>query len=106
LESRHIHVSSRRTGRGHADIALGKLGHKRKIAMRVQHYLVAARVAVQNDLLWTVPRGLAEQLPLLIKPLPFEVQFVGSSLYWHSSTEQDPASIWMRELIADLPASA
>lgn len=99
LASKHIHVSSRRTGRGHVDIALAKMGHKRQIGMRVQHYLIAGRVTSQNDLLWTVPVGLAMQLPLVTKSLPFEVETLGSSLYWHSSTEQDPASQWMRGLI-------
>ncbi|MFT5656086.1 MAG: DNA-binding transcriptional LysR family regulator, partial [Arenicella sp.] len=47
-------------------------------------------------------KGLAEQLPLVIKPLPYEIQSLGSSLYWHSSTEQDPASRWMRDLITSL----
>jgi DNA-binding transcriptional LysR family regulator len=102
LDAKHIHVSGRQTGRGHADMALAKLGYKRKVSMRVQHYFVAGRVTAQNDLLWTVPKGLAEQLPLVIKPLPFEIQSLGSSLYWHSSTEQDPASRWMRELVTSL----
>jgi len=102
LDSKHVHVSSRQTGRGHADIALAKLGHKRKISMRVQHYLIAGRITSQNDLLWTVPQGLVTQSELVIKALPFKIEALGSSLYWHSSTEQDPASQWMRELIGGL----
>lgn len=102
LAQAHIHVSSRRRGRGHVDIALAKQGFKRNIGMRVQHYLIAGRVTAETDLLWTVPAGLAAQLPLLIQPLPFQVDSLTSLLYWHSSTEHDPASRWMREIIKNL----
>ena len=85
---------------------LGKLpyvvamGYRRRVAMRVQNYLVAARITAETDLLWTVPKVLAEQLPLHTVELPFAVEPLVWNLYWTKSAENDPASQWMREIIS------
>ncbi|MDO9321632.1 MAG: LysR substrate-binding domain-containing protein, partial [Pseudomonas sp.] len=44
LSLTHIHISSRRSGLGLVDLALGKMGIQRKIALRSQHYLMASMV--------------------------------------------------------------
>lgn len=67
--------------------------------MRVQHYLIAGRVTVENDLFWTVLRVLAKQLPLKVKTLPFKVAPEEYHLYWHANADQDPANVWMRKKI-------
>lgn len=102
LSAKHIHVSSRRKGRGQVDIAIHKLGSKRSIAMRVKVYLVAARIAEQTDLLWTVPEILAKTLPLETMSLPFDVEPLEWSLYWHKSVDTDPANKWLREVFASV----
>lgn len=102
LNGEHIHVSSRRKGRGQMDIALHSLDYRRVVKMRVQNYLVAARITEETDLLWTVPRLLAETLPLYITDLPFEVGALEWQLYWHKQAEADPANIWMRSVITDM----
>lgn len=99
LDAEHLHVSSRRRGRGHVDIALNRLGKQRRIAMRVQNYLVAAKIAQETDLLWTVPRVLAETLPLKVIPTPFEVEPLAWNLYWPRSAQDDPANRWLRGII-------
>jgi len=96
LAAEHLHVSSRRKGRGHVDIALNRLGRQRRIAMRVQNYLVAAGITQQTDLLWTVPRVLAQTLPLKVFDLPFAAEPLAWNLYWSRSAEEDPANGWMR----------
>ncbi len=98
----HLHVSSRRKGRGHVDIALNRLGKQRRIAMRVQNYLVAARITQGTDLLWTVPRLLAQTLPLRVLDLPFTVEPLSWNLYWSRSADKDPANRWMRQLLAEV----
>ena len=102
LAMEHIHVSSRRKGRGQMDLALHALGFSRRVSMRVQNYLVAARITEETDLLWTVPRVLADTLPLVTKELPFDVDPLGWQLYWHKQADADPGSQWMRQLIRDL----
>ncbi|MBF8675736.1 LysR family transcriptional regulator [Pseudomonas fulva] len=98
----HIHISSRRNGLGYVDLALGKMGVQRKVALRSQHYLMASQVLQQTDMVMTVPERFARRHQLCYKPLPVEVPALETHLYWHESTDQDPANRWMREQITEL----
>lgn len=104
LEAEHLHVSSRRRGRGQVDIALHRLGLRRRVVMRVQNYLVAARIAQQTDLLWTMPRILLPLVNLAWRPLPFPVEPLVWHLFWHGNADNDPANRWMRECVQGLVA--
>lgn len=98
LQLNHIHVSSRRKGMGVAELALSAMGLKRNIKVRVQHYMVAARIVANTDLAWTLPMRLAHQLDLKILPLPFEVASLNWHLFWHKSADKDQVNIWLRNL--------
>jgi DNA-binding transcriptional LysR family regulator len=102
LSAEHLHVSSRRKGRGQVDVALHALGHKRQVKMRVQGYLMAEQLAQTTDLVWTVPEILAKKTPLKIAALPFEVEPLGWSLFWHKSAADDPANQWLRSVVSDI----
>lgn len=43
------------------DLALGKMGIQRKIALRSQHYLMASQVLQQTDMVMTVPERFARR---------------------------------------------
>ncbi|MCH8258352.1 MAG: LysR family transcriptional regulator [Proteobacteria bacterium] len=107
LSLKHIHISSRRGGLGHVDLALGKMGKKRDIALRTQHYLSTPQLVLRTDLALTVPRIFADFLvsntPVRYLDIPFEVPHLETYLYWHESTDQDQANQWMRKLILTLP---
>ncbi|WP_137885703.1 LysR family transcriptional regulator [Pseudomonas sp. 2FE] len=98
----HIHISSRRSGLGYVDLTLGKMGIQRKIALRSQHYLMASMVMQQTDMAMTVPERFARSHDLHYIGLPVEVPPVETHLYWHESTDQDPANRWMREQLIEL----
>ncbi|WP_137819792.1 LysR family transcriptional regulator [Pseudomonas sp. 2FG] len=98
----HIHISSRRSGLGYVDLTLGKMGIQRKIALRSQHYLMASMVMQQTDMAMTVPERFARSHDLHYVGLPVEVPPVETHLYWHESTDQDPANRWMREQLIEL----
>ncbi|MBB5210797.1 LysR family transcriptional regulator [Microbulbifer hydrolyticus] len=102
LELEHIHVSSRRSGPGLADIALNKLGRRRKIRLRVQHYRVAPLVVLKTDLALTVPVSLARQYPARCFELPFQIPQMDWHLLWHRSQDEDGAHKWLREQIISL----
>jgi len=103
LSLTHIHISSRRNGLGHVDLALGKMGIQRKIALRSQHYLMASQVLQQTDMVMTVPERFARRHELHWFNLPVnDVPMVETHLYWHESTDQDPANRWMREQMIEL----
>ncbi|MBS5839616.1 MULTISPECIES: LysR family transcriptional regulator [Pseudomonas] len=99
----HIHISTRRNGLGQIDLALGKMGLQRKITLRSQHYLMASNVLQHTDMVMTVPERFARRHALHFVALPLnELPNVETHLYWHESTEQDPANRWMRELLIEL----
>ncbi|CAM4056633.1 LysR family transcriptional regulator [Pseudomonas wadenswilerensis] len=98
----HIHISSRRNGLGYVDLALGKMGVQRKVALRSQHYLMASQVLQQTDMVMTVPERFARRHQLNHVSLPVDVPSLETHLYWHESTDQDPANRWMREQIIEL----
>lgn len=99
LQAQHIHVSSRRKGRGQADIGLHSAGYKREINTRVRTYAVAETLLLQTDLLWTAPSVIADYGDLIALSLPFSVEALKLYLYWPKSAEDDPASQWLRELV-------
>jgi len=103
LSLSHIHISSRRSGLGYVDLSLGKMGIQRRVVLRSQHYLMASTVLQQTDMAMTVPERFARRHDLHYVELPVsDVPNVESHLYWHESTDQDPANRWMREQLIEI----
>ena len=102
LSLSHIHISSRRSGLGMVDLALGKMGQQRKIALRSQHYMMATQVIQQTDMAVTVPERFARRHDLYQVPLPVDIPPLETHIYWHESTDQDPANRWMREQMIEI----
>ncbi|SHF99913.1 DNA-binding transcriptional regulator, LysR family [Microbulbifer donghaiensis] len=105
LKLDHIHVSSRRAGPGVVDIALNKVGRRRNIKLRVQHYRVAPLVVLRTDLALTIPASLANQYPARLFELPFQVPRMDWHLLWHNNQHDDPANRWLREQLLDMFAT-
>ena len=102
LAFEHVHVSSRRKGLGQVDAELGKLGLRRSVKIRVQHYMVAPVIALQTDLALTAPRRLLERYDGRILELPFPVPPVELNCYWHRSADLDPANQWLRTRLVEI----
>lgn len=100
LKLGHIHISSRRTGLGVVDTELHRLGLKRHIQMRVQHYMVAPQIAMRSDLALTGPDHLLNDYDARLIELPFDLPTMGWHMYWHRSSDKDQANRWLRELIS------
>jgi DNA-binding transcriptional LysR family regulator len=92
----HVQVSSRRQGSGLVDAELHKLGKRRQLQMRVQHYMVAPLIALRTDLALTAPVQLLQRYDARILALPFALAKLEWHLYWHRSGEQDQANRWVR----------
>ncbi len=102
LKLGHIHVSHRKSGPGPIDIALDKLGKKRRVVMRGQHFLTVPSAIVKTDLIACMPYHLAKHYDLAIFPLPLDLPAVEYFLYWHVSADHDQAHLWMREQIFEV----
>ncbi len=99
LELEHIHVSGRPRGVGHVDMALDRLGQRRKIKLRMKNYLPGLQVVASTDLSLTIPGNLARMYRMKILEMPFNVEPLEQYLYWHKSADRDQASTWMRDIL-------
>ena len=99
LKLSHIHISNRKTGLGHVDMALYRLGLSRDISLRAQHFLVAPYIVEQSDLAITTTKGFAVDRDLAWRELPFEIEPLILHLYWHEAKDLDPSTKWMKDLM-------
>lgn len=103
LAGEHVTVSSRRQGRSIEDWELARLGHRRLVAARCQHYASAWSLVAASELLLTMPRNLALSLNNAvanhIHPLPLQLPAVELHLFWHKDRDRDPANTWLRQLL-------
>lgn len=98
----HINVSNRKSGAGPIDIALDKLGKKRQIVMRGQHFLTVPSALAKTDLIACIPYHLAKHYDLAMYEIPFDIPPIEYFLYWHVSADHDSAHTWMREQITEV----
>jgi DNA-binding transcriptional LysR family regulator len=100
----HVLVSSRRRGGALEDFELNRLGLRRRIALRCQSNIAALKVVERTDLLLTLPArqfSIFHGSPALESfELPFAIVPLDLQLYWHTSADNDPANVWLREIIA------
>lgn len=105
----HILVSIRRAGPGLADAELNRLGLRRRIRLRCQHYFAACEVVRCTDLLLTMPghyaRVMAAVVPNRLAPFPVALPDLDAVMYWHASMTEDPASRWLRGRVGEILAS-
>jgi len=97
-----ITITNARTG--YIDTVLENLGVKRRILLRLPHFLSAPLIVAKTDLILTLPRRLAllfaEFANLAILDPPIELEPFNYIQIWHKRRQHDPLHIWLRELIA------
>lgn len=97
----HLMVSFSGRARGRLDQALAALGRQRRIALTVNQYFTAGRVAAHTELLAVLPEsvieatGCAEQLA--VRELPLALPAVHVEMLWHLRHDARPAHQWLRE---------
>jgi DNA-binding transcriptional LysR family regulator len=105
--AQHIVVSGRRWGHFHEQIESQILEAipEGNIRIVTHNFLTAALLAESSDFIVTVPSGAAQALSnrssFQVLKLPFELPAFDVKLYWHERFHQDPAHIWLRNLIYD-----
>ena len=99
----HLAVIITGLGKNPVDDALKQQGLKRKVVMKLPHFLVAPMIIAKSDLILSLPRKLAnkmaESVPLEILELPLEIGHFTPSIIWHGRVHDDPAHKWLRQLI-------
>lgn len=118
LASNHIWVSKTGMGAGvgidpdkivrlgWVDHALAKLGHKRKISVFTRHYQMPALLALNNDLVATLPRKVADMqaaaASLVVLEPPFKIPSFELKIAWSPLLQHHSAHRWLRRTIVDV----
>ncbi|GGY59019.1 LysR family transcriptional regulator [Bacterioplanes sanyensis] len=118
VASKHIWVSKTGMGAGvgidpekvirlgWVDNALSQLGYKRKISVFTRHYQMPALLALNNDLVATLPRKVAEMqarsTSLLVKEPPFQIPPFELKMAWSPLLQHHHAHRWLRRTIVDV----
>jgi DNA-binding transcriptional LysR family regulator len=103
-----VHIAVATDGTGHAILEKTLATHrlKRKIGLTVPSFLGVAPLLESLDYVATVPERLAHHIaptvPIKIFPLPLPVAPYLIVQQWHERFTHDPASRWLRALIAKL----
>jgi DNA-binding transcriptional LysR family regulator len=94
---------------GYADQALAAMGRSRRVAVTVPSFLVAPFAVVHSDHCFTlahrIARPLAESMPLVVRPLPFDAPQVQIGAFWHDRVQDDPAHVWLRRMLIEAAAA-
>lgn len=92
-------------GLGWIDQALERLGKNRKISIFTRHYQMPALLAMNNDLVATLPsrvaRMQAQNSRLVIKEPPFEIPEFELKMAWSPLLHHNAAHRWLRKLIQE-----
>jgi DNA-binding transcriptional LysR family regulator len=102
----HMAISTSGTGHGVVEKTLEAKKIRRNVALTVPSFLGIASLMRNCDYVVTLPEQLAQHLAagggLRILPLPFEVPSYHIMQHWHERYSQDPASRWLRGVVAEL----
>ena len=101
LAQRHLHVSNRKRGLHLIDVELDKIGYRREIALRCQHFLIAPRIIRSTDLVLMGTRSFAKSHNLQFIEIPTDIPSIEYHLIWHKSDEGDGGHLWMKDLIIE-----
>jgi DNA-binding transcriptional LysR family regulator len=92
-------------GLGWIDQALMRIGRSRKISIFTRHYQMPALLAMNNDLVATLPtrvaRMQAENSSLVIKEPPFQIPEFELKMAWSALLHHNVAHRWLRKLIQE-----
>lgn len=109
LALRHVTVTISGVGESAVDAALSARGLTRRVALRVPHFVAAALLVADSDMILTLPgrlaRRLAPKLRLALLDLPLDVTPLAPAMIWHERFHGDPAHAWVRQQLVDVVAA-
>ncbi len=99
----HVGVDVGHDTGANVDSLIETMGLRRRIMLRVPHFMVVASVVIGSDLLAVVPAAVLreeEKSHLAVYELPVAVPDVAIHMAWRARQSQDPALVWLRRLVA------
>jgi DNA-binding transcriptional LysR family regulator len=107
----HLLVSPEGDGSGLVDRELAKLGFERRVSLSLPQFLVAPFVIAKTDLVATLASRVARRFAeigagIALHPPPLDLPSWRIVMTWHRRTDSHAANAWLRDIIADVAASA
>lgn len=100
LELDHLLVAPRGMPGSLVDSALEKLGRRRRVVARLQHFSSAPALVAQSELAVTCPatvlHATARWFPLAALKCPVDLGLDRTSAVWHPRSQDDPGHRWLR----------
>ncbi|WP_437938975.1 LysR family transcriptional regulator [Sorangium sp. So ce341] len=88
------------------DDELARLGHRRRVVLRVPHFSAAPFVVAQTDLIATLPSSFvhatAPLLRLRVFEPPLAIPPFSFSCLFSATRQKDPAHVWLRRCISEI----
>ncbi|APW39382.1 hypothetical protein RD110_20970 [Rhodoferax koreense] len=85
---------------------LADRGLRRRVALRVPHFMVVPGIVQQTDLLATVPSSVVAHIRPMprvqLLPLPIDAPTFEVCQFWHERNHHDAANQWLRRTMAEL----
>jgi DNA-binding transcriptional LysR family regulator len=102
LDEDHALISTQGVSPGVLDAALEALGHTRRVALTVPHYLVAPIIVAHTDLIMTLPRRVADRFAgvhsLRTFPPPVALEGFNVVMALHPRSVVEPAIQWLMQI--------
>ena len=101
----HIVITTTGAPGGPVDQLLEERGLKRKVGLRLPHFLAAPLAVAESDMILTLPARLAQKAaqwaPLDIWKPPIPLKDFSFSMIWHERNHSDEAHRWVRARVSD-----
>jgi DNA-binding transcriptional LysR family regulator len=103
----HVVVKSGDAQLAKIDPALSDPGRKRSAGVSVPHFLLVPEIVAQSDLVATLPERIARAGNGRLQVLAPPVKLAGFAVQqaWHERSDEDPAHLWLRGLVAEVSAT-
>ena len=102
----HVAIATCGTGHGVVEKALEAKSIHRRVGLTVPSFLGVASIITTLDYLAVLPEQMARHLArtenIKVLALPFSVPSYHIMQHWHERYTQDPASKWLRSVVANL----
>ncbi len=106
LETPHVAIRSEVTVEARIAKAMGVDYAQRRVALEVHHFMAMPLVLAQYPLLAVIPQTVAHAFEPLLQlrslPLPYPIEAVHVSQFWHRRSQHDTGHRWLRGVIAQL----
>jgi DNA-binding transcriptional LysR family regulator len=99
----HVAVRPSADALSRVDMALAKIGKRRRVALLAPHFMVAPYLIPGTDMIACLAerlaRKLAPEIGLVIAEPPMAIPAHGACLAWHRRFDQDRGHMWLRDTI-------